>query len=297
MRIAGISSKKFGDPNEGVLDNKNLYNDKELFDDADLDWYDYGFRNYDPQIGRFPQLDPLTDDYPELTPYQYASDEPIANVDVDGLEKFTSLTPVVVQGAKKSVPLATTNVFKLSTKIIPTLGNIAATHSEQSSVSKHLQANIQYQLGSNTYQQNHTKTLEQITDAMEGGSYLLNINNKPSAAKLLGKISSTLPWLQLGQNIIDKDRKGAVQTIMEMGISKTPLGEYYYGYKVLKFVFANDQVIGEAGRDARNMSLQLYRDGVMYERAGNDVEAQIRFNQAIRYERIAIETVHMLKSK
>lgn len=47
---------------------------------------DYGFRNYDAQIGRFPQLDPLTDDYPELTNYQYAGNEPIANVDLDGLE-------------------------------------------------------------------------------------------------------------------------------------------------------------------------------------------------------------------
>ncbi|MGN6647749.1 MAG: RHS repeat-associated core domain-containing protein, partial [Cytophaga sp.] len=86
LKIAGISSKKFGDPNEGMLDNKNLYNDKELFDDADLDWYDYGFRNYDPQIGRFTQLDPLTDDYPELTNYQYASNDPILNIDLDGLE-------------------------------------------------------------------------------------------------------------------------------------------------------------------------------------------------------------------
>lgn len=31
------------------------------------------------------QPDPLADDYPELTPYQYASDDPIANVDIDGL--------------------------------------------------------------------------------------------------------------------------------------------------------------------------------------------------------------------
>src|SRR6185437_15793082 len=71
---------------KGSLKNNNLYNDKELWDDADLDWYDYGFRNYDPQIGRFPQLDPLTDDYPELTNYQYASNDPILNIDLDGLE-------------------------------------------------------------------------------------------------------------------------------------------------------------------------------------------------------------------
>jgi len=67
------------------LKNNNLYNDKEFFDDGDLNWYDYGFRNYDPQIGRFTQLDPLMDDYPELTPYQYASNDPIGNIDVDGL--------------------------------------------------------------------------------------------------------------------------------------------------------------------------------------------------------------------
>ena len=57
-----------------------------MWDEGDLNWYDYGFRNYDPQIGRFTQLDPLTDDYPMMTPYQYASCEPIANIDIDGLE-------------------------------------------------------------------------------------------------------------------------------------------------------------------------------------------------------------------
>jgi RHS repeat-associated protein len=57
-----------------------------LDEDADLGWLDYGFRNYDPQIGRFPQHDPLTFDYPHYTPYQFAGCEPIANVDLDGLE-------------------------------------------------------------------------------------------------------------------------------------------------------------------------------------------------------------------
>jgi len=91
LKIATLSSKKLGDVYEGALKNNYLYNDKELFDDADLNWYDYGFRNYDPQIGRFPQLDPLSFDYPYYTPYQYSGCEPIANVDVDGLEPFGSI--------------------------------------------------------------------------------------------------------------------------------------------------------------------------------------------------------------
>ncbi len=86
LRIAGISSKKLADANEGQVGNFNLYNDKELIEEADLEWYDYGFRSYDAQIGRFMQLDPLTDDYPFYAPYQFAGCEPIGNVDVDGLE-------------------------------------------------------------------------------------------------------------------------------------------------------------------------------------------------------------------
>ncbi len=80
-----------GNTAEGVLKNDYLYNDKELFDDGDVNWYDYGFRNYDPQIARFPQLDPLTDYYPMLTPYQYAGNDPIANVDLDGLEPLGAI--------------------------------------------------------------------------------------------------------------------------------------------------------------------------------------------------------------
>jgi RHS repeat-associated protein len=87
LKIATLSSKKLGDVYEGKLKNNYLYNGKELLDeDADLGWLDYGFRSYDPQIGRFPQLDPLTDSYPFLTPYQYASNDPITNIDIDGLE-------------------------------------------------------------------------------------------------------------------------------------------------------------------------------------------------------------------
>ena len=92
LKIIGISSRKLGDANEGKLKNPYQYNGKEMLDeDADLNWLDYGFRNYDPQIGKFPQLDPLTDEYPLLTPFQYASCDPITNIDVDGLEGVGSI--------------------------------------------------------------------------------------------------------------------------------------------------------------------------------------------------------------
>jgi RHS repeat-associated protein len=47
---------------------------------------DYGMRVYDPRIGRFLSVDPITEGYPELTPYQFGSNRPIDGVDLDGLE-------------------------------------------------------------------------------------------------------------------------------------------------------------------------------------------------------------------
>ncbi|MBN9352261.1 MAG: hypothetical protein J0H55_16395 [Chitinophagaceae bacterium] len=148
MRIAGISSRKFDAGTEGELINHYLYNDKELFEDADLNWYDYGFRNYDAQnlsrrrrIARFTQLDPLTWEYPELTNYQYASDEPIANVDMDGLEGASSvvskadffldgakniavesLSPVVLVAKVKSVVKPLSFIEK-TTKVLKDVGS------------------------------------------------------------------------------------------------------------------------------------------------------------------------------
>jgi len=47
---------------------------------------DYGMRIYNPSLGRFLSSDPIAKQYPELTPYQFASNSPIDGVDLDGLE-------------------------------------------------------------------------------------------------------------------------------------------------------------------------------------------------------------------
>lgn len=49
---------------------------------------DYGMRWYDPRVVRFMSVDPITKKYPELTPYQFASNSPIWAIDIDGLEAW-----------------------------------------------------------------------------------------------------------------------------------------------------------------------------------------------------------------
>ncbi|MFN8923345.1 MAG: RHS repeat-associated core domain-containing protein, partial [Sphingobacteriia bacterium] len=49
---------------------------------------DYGFRLYNPALGRFLTVDPLMREYPWYTPYQFAGNKPINSIDRDGLEEF-----------------------------------------------------------------------------------------------------------------------------------------------------------------------------------------------------------------
>jgi len=49
---------------------------------------DYGMRVYDPRLGRFLSVDPLSKDYPHYTPYSYAGNKPIESIDLDGEEEL-----------------------------------------------------------------------------------------------------------------------------------------------------------------------------------------------------------------
>jgi RHS repeat-associated protein len=65
--------------------NNYLYNGKEQQTDFGIHWYDYGARFYDPQLGRFHTLDPLSESYSYQSPFVYAANNPIRFIDWMGM--------------------------------------------------------------------------------------------------------------------------------------------------------------------------------------------------------------------
>ena len=69
---------------------KYTYNGKEIDRELGLNWHHYGARMYDPVIARFTGVDPISDEFPWVNTYNYAENEPVANIDLHGLQKFNT---------------------------------------------------------------------------------------------------------------------------------------------------------------------------------------------------------------
>jgi RHS repeat-associated protein len=62
------------------------------------DQIDYGLRAYDPRIGKFLSVDPLADKYAFYTPYQYAGNDVMRNMDQDGAEPAPAINGKETEG-------------------------------------------------------------------------------------------------------------------------------------------------------------------------------------------------------
>jgi RHS repeat-associated protein len=86
LTMAGISSKAVG-----KLENKNdKFQGQPLDDDLGLNWYGFKWRNHDFQIGRFVQIDPLSNEYVYNSTYAFSENKVTNHVELEGLEAVSA---------------------------------------------------------------------------------------------------------------------------------------------------------------------------------------------------------------
>ncbi|HEX7903808.1 MAG TPA: DUF6443 domain-containing protein [Chitinophagaceae bacterium] len=162
---AGISSKALG---FGKPENKRKFTSQELDEDFGLSWYQHRFRNHDPQIGRFVQIDPLAPKYMHNSTYAYAENRPIDGIDLEGLEYLRAGEVLIQmrisysdnQVSSASVRLTRTNVSKATEVFV---------FNKQSKL-RDASAPDPYLLGTINYKPASTKTTNEATSDDAGGS-------------------------------------------------------------------------------------------------------------------------------
>ncbi len=88
--MSGISSKA-----AGTIQNKEKTFQGQRFDDElGLNWVQFKWRNHDPQIGRFIEIDPLSEKYEYNSTYAFSENKVTNHVELEGLESVTAGNPM-----------------------------------------------------------------------------------------------------------------------------------------------------------------------------------------------------------
>jgi|GEM_PF-1677256 len=74
---------------ENSLINKIKFQGQEHIDDLGLNWDSFKWRNHQPDIGRFFNVDPLAAKYVHNSPYAFSENKVIAHIELEGLESVT----------------------------------------------------------------------------------------------------------------------------------------------------------------------------------------------------------------
>ncbi|MBT1699239.1 hypothetical protein KK083_20245 [Fulvivirgaceae bacterium PWU4] len=163
---------------ENSLKNNFLYSGKERQDELDLGWLDYGARMFQPEIGRWGTIDPLSGSMEAISPYGFALNNPATLVDVLGLAP----------------------VYNWEKEIYEENGKEVSWDKVQKTLNTDKSANVL--LMSNDLSKDPGGALQTMVDAAnENGSItVMRVSNTKDAADQLEKLGATIDNLFIGSH-------------------------------------------------------------------------------------------------
>ena len=83
-----------------AIPNNWKFQGQEHVDDLDLNWVSFKWRNHQPDIGRFFNVDPLAEDYVYNSPYAFSENMVTAHIELEGLESWYAADGNVLHGPR-----------------------------------------------------------------------------------------------------------------------------------------------------------------------------------------------------
>ena len=80
-------------PNSGY---QYMFLGQERQDELGLNWDTFRYRNYDSTTGRFMGVDPISEEYLSISPYQFAHNNPVWKIELEGLEGVTTTNDDII---------------------------------------------------------------------------------------------------------------------------------------------------------------------------------------------------------
>ena len=108
----------------GSVNYQYKFNGKELQNEFDINLYDYGARNYDPSIGRWMNVDPLAEEFPDWSPYSYGFNNPLRFTDPTGMAP----EDIILRGKNNSSVTIKTDLVDISVNAGSVVGDLGGNY-------------------------------------------------------------------------------------------------------------------------------------------------------------------------